>query len=149
MPRGLSLLLVVHGLVTFAAGVVLSAAPGLIPSVVGIRWDPHSNLVAYLLAGAEFGFAALSLGGSRVRDRRALQVIVGSCIAFHASSGALEIVAYSQGVGVAILANVVARVVICALFAFFSLRLRGSGFASIPASPHSSRDQIFSWVSLS
>jgi hypothetical protein len=125
--KGLSILLAVHGLITFAAGMVLAIAPGLIPSVVGIQWDPHSNLVAYLLAGAEFGFAALSLGGSRLQDPRALRVIAWSCIVFHAASGALEIVAYFQGAGVTILANVLARVVICALFAFFS---SGAGAAA-------------------
>jgi hypothetical protein len=66
-------LLVIHGCITLAAGIVLSVAPGLIPSAVGIRLDPHADLLSYLLAGAEFGFAALSFGGSRLSDRRALR----------------------------------------------------------------------------
>src|SRR5581483_8643490 len=102
MRKGLSILLVVHGLITFAAGVLLSVAPGLIHSAVGIRWDSRSNLVAYLLAGAEFGFAALSLGGSRLQDSHALRVIAWSCVVFHAASGALELLAYAQGARAAV-----------------------------------------------
>ena len=38
MPhKGLRTLLVVHGFITLAAGIVLTVAPGLIPGVVGIR----------------------------------------------------------------------------------------------------------------
>ncbi len=86
---GLRALLVVHGFITMAAGIVLTVAPGLIPSVVGIRLEPSADVVAYLLAGAEFGFAVLSFGGSRLTDSRALRLIVWSCIAFHGSSGVL------------------------------------------------------------
>src|SRR5260370_28519795 len=85
-----------------AAGIVLTVAPGLIPSVVGIRLEPSADVVAYLLAGAEFGFAVLSFGGSRLTDSRALRLIVWSCIALHASSGVLEVYAYVQGASVAI-----------------------------------------------
>src|ERR1700722_5378457 len=72
---GLSVLLFVHGLITLVAGIMLAVAPGLIPSVVGMRLDPRADLVAYLLAGAEIGFAGLSLGGSRLEDPRALRLI--------------------------------------------------------------------------
>jgi hypothetical protein len=118
--RGLRTLLVIHGFITLAAGIVLAIAPDLIPSVVGIRLAPSANLVAYLLAAAEFGFAVLSFGGSRLTDPRALRLIVWSCIAFHGASGVLEIYAYAQGVSVAILGNVSARAVIIALFAYLS-----------------------------
>ena len=119
-PRGLRTLLVIHGFITLAAGIVLAIAPDLIPSVVGIRLAPNTNLVAYLLAGAEFGFSVLSFGGSRLTDPRALRLIVWSCIAFHVSSGVLEIYAYAQGGSVAILGNVAARAVISALFAYLA-----------------------------
>jgi hypothetical protein len=120
--KGLSRLLVVHGFVTLAAGIVLTIAPGLIPSAVGIQLEPSAHVVAYLLAGAEIGFAVLSFGGSRVTDTRALRVIVWSCIGFHGSSGVLEAFAYIQGVSAAILANVAARGLVIAVF---SLSLRG------------------------
>ena len=119
----LRILLVVHGLITMAAGSVLVVAPGLIPAIVGIHLDASANVVAYLLAGAEFGFAVLSLGGSRLTDARALRLIAWSCIAFHGLSGVLETYAYSQGAAPVILANVAARVGIVALFFAFSRTL--------------------------
>ena len=118
--RGLRTLLIVHGFITLAAGVVLSAAPGLIPGTVGVPLEPSAYLVAYLLAGAEFGLATLSFGGSRLTDPRALRLIVWSCIAFHGSSGILEVYAYTRGVSIAIFGNVAARAVIITLFAYLS-----------------------------
>jgi hypothetical protein len=118
--QGLRVLLVVHGCITLAAAIVLAVAPGLIPGVVGIDLEPNADLLAYLLAGAEFGLAVLSFGGSRLGDARALRLIAWSCIAFHGSSGVLEMVAYAQGASAAILANVAARVVIVGLFAWLS-----------------------------
>jgi hypothetical protein len=110
----------VHGLITLAAGIVLAVAPGLIPGTVGIHLEPSAYLVAYLLSGAEFGLATLSFGGSRLTDTKALRLIVWSCIAFHGMSGILEVYAYTQGVSIAILGNVAARVIIIALFAYLS-----------------------------
>jgi hypothetical protein len=118
--RGLRLLLLVHGLITLAAAIVLAVDPGLIPSVVGIHLGRDADLVAFLLAGAEFGFAVLSFGGSRLTDARALRVIAWSCVAFHGSSGVLEVYAYVQGVSPAILANVAARLIIVGLFLVLS-----------------------------
>jgi hypothetical protein len=118
--KGLRTLLVVHGFITVAAGIVLTVAPGLIPSAVGIHLEPSADVVAYLLAGAEFGLAVLSFGGSRLTDPRALRLIAWTCITFHGSSGVLEIYAHAQGVSVAILGNVAARAIIVALFAYLS-----------------------------
>lgn len=118
--KGLRTLLVVHGFITLAAGFVLAIAPGLIPSAVGIHLDPSADVIAYLLAGAEIGLAVVSFGGARLTDPRALRLIVWSCIAFHGSSGVLEVYAYAQGVSAAILGNVGARIVVIALFAYLS-----------------------------
>jgi hypothetical protein len=118
--QGMRALLVVHGCITLAAAIVLAVAPGLIPGLVGIQLEPSAYVLAYLLAGAEFGLAVLSFGGSRLSDVRALRLIAWSCIAFHGSSGVLEVVAYAQGASAAILANVVARAVIVGLFAWLS-----------------------------
>src|SRR5882672_7453946 len=118
--KGLRVLLVVHGFITAAAGLVLTIAPSLIPSVVGIYLVPSAYVLAYLLAGAEFGFAVLSFGGSRLTDSRALRLIVWSCIALHGSSGVLEVYAYVQGASVAIFGNIAARAVVVGLFAHLS-----------------------------
>jgi hypothetical protein len=127
MSKGLRALLVVHGFVTMAAGIVLTVAPALIPSAVGIHLEPSANVLAYLLAGAEFGLAVLSFGASRLTDQRALRLIVWSLIAFHGSSGVLEVYAYAQGASVAILGNVAARAVIVGLFAYLSRNNPNSG----------------------
>ncbi len=42
------------GFITMATGIVLTVAPTLIPSAVGIHLEPSANVLAYLLAGAEF-----------------------------------------------------------------------------------------------
>ena len=118
--KGLRTLLVIHGFITLAAGVVLTLAPDLIPGAVGIHLDPSAYMVAYLLAGAEFSLAVLSFGGSRVIDPRALRLIVWTLIAFHGSSGILEIYAYARGGNVAILGNVAARAAMVGLFAYLS-----------------------------
>jgi hypothetical protein len=118
--RSLRTLLVVHGFITLAAGIVLAVAPGLIPGTVGVPLEPGSWLVAYLLAGAEFGIATLSFGGSRLTDPRALRLIAWSCIVFHGSTGVLEVYAYTRGVSPVVLGNVAARVIIIALFAYLS-----------------------------
>jgi hypothetical protein len=117
---GLRRLFVFHGFITLAAAIMLTVAPGVIPSVVGIHLEPKANMLAYLLAGAEFGFAVLSFGVSRLVDPQALRLVAWSCIAFHASSGALELYAYALGANVTILGNVAARIVIVALFAYLS-----------------------------
>jgi hypothetical protein len=41
--KGLRILLMVHGFITLAAGIVLAVAPGLIPSVVGIHFEPRAD----------------------------------------------------------------------------------------------------------
>jgi hypothetical protein len=118
--RGLRILLVIHGFITLAASIVLVVAPGLIPGVVGIHLDPSADVLAYLLAGAEFGLAGLSFGASRVLDFHALQVMVWSLIAFHGCSGVLEVYAYAQGAGVVVIGNVIARAVVIILLAYLS-----------------------------
>jgi hypothetical protein len=118
--KGLSTVLAAHGFITLGAAIILIIAPGLIPRSVGIQLEPSADLIAYLLAGAEIGFAVLSFGGSRVTDSRALQLIVWSCIAFHGSSGILEVYAYIHGVSVIVLGNVAARVIVIILFAYLS-----------------------------
>ena len=118
--RGLRTLLLIHGFIALAAATVLTLAPGLLPGTVGIHLQPSADLLAYLLAGAEFGLAVLSFGGSRLTDAQALRLIAWCCIAFHGSSAVLELYAYAQGGSGAILVNAAARAIIIVLFAWFS-----------------------------
>jgi hypothetical protein len=101
--KGLRVLLVVHGFVTAAAGLVLVIVPSLIPSIVGIDLPPSAYVLAYLLAGAEFGFSVLSFGGSRLTDARTLRLV-----------------ADAHGASVTIVGNVVARAIIVGIFAYLS-----------------------------
>ena len=118
--KRLRALLVVHGFITAAAGLVLTIVPSLIPSVVGIYLAPSTYVLAYLLAGAEFGFSVLSFGGSRLTDPRALRLVAWTCIVFHASSSVLELYAYAHGASVPIVGNLVARAIIVGLFVYFT-----------------------------
>jgi hypothetical protein len=118
--KGLRVLLVVHGFIAAAAGLVLVIVPSLIPSIVGIYLPPSHYVLAYLLAGAEFGFSVLSFGGSGLTDPHALRLVVWTCIVFHATSGVLELYAYAHGASVAIVGNLVARAIIVGLFAYLA-----------------------------
>ena len=120
---GLRKLLIIHGVITLAAAIVLAVSPGLIPRMAGVRLAPDADLLAYLLAGAEFGIAFLSFSGSRLADPQALRLIAGGCIVFHATSALLEAYAAWRQMGNHLLvANIVARLVIVALFVWFSRR---------------------------
>ncbi|WP_333679790.1 hypothetical protein [Dyella sp.] len=118
---GLRKLLLIHGVITLAAAIVLAVSPGAIPRMAGVHLVPDDDLLAYLLAGAEFGIAFLSFGGSRLAEARALRLIAGGCIVFHATSALLEAYAAWRQMGNSLLvANIVARIVIVALFVWFS-----------------------------
>lgn len=120
---GLRKLLIIHGVITLAAAIVLVVSPGLIPRMAGVRLAPDADLLAYLLAGAEFGIAFLSFGGSRLGDPQALRLIAGGCIVFHATSALLEAYAVWRQMGNSLLvANIAARIAILALFVWFSRR---------------------------
>ena len=92
--------------------------------MIGVHLDQSADVVAYLLAGAECGFAARSFGGAHLTDAHALRLIAWSCIAFHGLSAVFETYAWVQGAAPVILVNVAARVGIVALFVALS-RTRG------------------------
>lgn len=118
----LARLFILHALVTLAAALVLVVQPAAIPATVGAQLQPGQYILAYLLAGAEFGVAYLSFVVARLKDKAAVRAIVWSFVVFHLSTALLEIYAYLQGLSAFIWANVALRVVISALFAYFGLR---------------------------
>jgi hypothetical protein len=91
-------LLIVHSIITSAAGVSLVAAPGAIPSVIGIHLGPGTFLVCYLLAGAEFSVAFISFNGVRCREAESIRLIVLTILVSHASTAALDVFAIAQGI---------------------------------------------------
>lgn len=114
-------LLILHGVVTFVAAIVLVIAPELIPKTVGINLDKSAYLLSYFLGAAEFGIAYLSFFAARLKNIEALRLICASFIVFHLATAVLEIYALAQGVNTAILANVALRIIISVLFGYFGL----------------------------
>lgn len=119
VPDNLRILFAVHALLTLAAGVVLIVAPELIPGAVGIKLEPNAYLLCYLLAAAELSIAYLSWSGKKISDVRALRFIITAFIVFHAASGILEIYASAASANAIIRGNVVVRVFIVFLFAYY------------------------------
>jgi hypothetical protein len=113
---------VAHGAITLAAAVVLVVAPGLIPSTVGIQLPPGGELLAYLLAGCEFGVAVISLMAATVTDGLAIHVIAAGFAALHLLTGILEVVALVGGAAPFLWGNVVVRVVATVAFAIIAFR---------------------------
>lgn len=116
LPR----LLTLHALVTFAAGVVLIVAPGVIPSFVGIQVDHQANLLCYLLGASELSLAVLSYFSRKLSDKQALQLICLTFIVFHSLTAIVEVYAFSQGASARIWANVLVRMIVTGLFFYYS-----------------------------
>ncbi|MBP1816612.1 hypothetical protein [Mycobacterium sp. OAE908] len=81
-----------HGLITLAGAVVLTAFPQAIPSMVGITLARPDYLLVYLVAAAELAVAVLSFGAIRVTDSAALGLILTTLVVLHATSGVLNVV---------------------------------------------------------
>ncbi len=107
----------VHGLITLAGAVVLTAFPTAIPSAVGITLERPDYLLVYLVAAAELAVAVLSFGAIRVTDRVALRLIVATFVTLHLASGVLDLVYMGQtGVSGTLIANTVLRFTVVAVF---------------------------------
>jgi hypothetical protein len=113
----LRVVFVVHGLITLAGAVVLTAFPTAIPSAVGITLERDDYLLVYLVAAAELAIAVLSFGAARLTDRQALGLIVATLVVLHLASGILDVVymGMTQADGTMI-ANTVLRFTVVAVF---------------------------------
>src|SRR6218665_1020952 len=101
----IGLLLLVHGLITFAASVVLILAPAAIPKMVDIYISPDPYLLCYFLGAAQMSIAFLSFFARNISDPYALRIVCSSFIVFHIATALLEIYAFIKGVDSAILFN--------------------------------------------
>jgi hypothetical protein len=90
--RTLRVVFFIHGLITLAGAVVLTAFPTAIPSAVGITITRPDYLLVYLVAAAELAVAVLSFGAIRITDWAALRLIVTTLVVLHLTSGTLDIV---------------------------------------------------------
>lgn len=119
--KPLKVLLLLHGLVTLAAGLVLIFLPPAIPRMVNIAISHNEYLLCYLLGAAELGIAFLSLFSRQLKDKASLRLISASFIIFHIASGGLEAIAFANGASQAILFNILLRLFISFLFWYYGL----------------------------
>ena len=116
--------LILHAIVTFAAGVVLIVAPGAIPGTVDIPVNHQTNLLCYFLGVGEISLAVLSYFGRKLSDGQALQLICLTFIVFHLLTALVEIYAFIQGGSAKIWANVILRLLVTGLFIYYGLKIR-------------------------
>ena len=117
----LNRLLLVHAVVTLAAGMLLVVAPAVIPGTVGIQLNPNASLLSYLLGAAEISLAVLSYFGRKLTDRQGRQLVCVTFIVFHWLTAFVEIYAFTQGISVVIWVNVAVRALVTGLFVYYGL----------------------------
>jgi hypothetical protein len=109
--------LIVHGMVTLAAAVVLAVFPAAIPRTVGISISPDEYLLSYFLAAAELSIGLLSLAAVRLRDSGAVRLIALCFVALHGATAVLEVVySLNEGANGVLTANISVRVIVMAAF---------------------------------
>jgi len=124
--RAFRIILIVHGVVTLAAAVVLVAFPAAIPATVGIDIGVEVFLLPYFLAAAELAVGILSIGAVRLTDTAAIRLIALVFVVFHLTTAALEITyLVLTGPQPALAGNVVVRLLAGALFWFLARAPRG------------------------
>lgn len=119
--KALKVLLLVHGLITFAASIVLIFAPTVIPETVNIDIAPNEYLLCYFLGAAELSIAFLSFLAGTIEDKRSLRLIATAFIVFHLSTGFLEVFALANGLSPKIIFNILLRIVISIFFWYFGI----------------------------
>lgn len=117
----LRILLVIHAIITFAAGVVLIVVPAAIPDTVDIAINPEQYLLSYFLGAAELAIAYLSFYSRKINDGYALRKIIITFIIFHLATGILEIYGLSQNVSPGIWGNIILRLVMVILFWYYGI----------------------------
>jgi hypothetical protein len=119
--RVLKGLFIIHGLITFAASIVLVIAPTIIPKTVNIDISGNEYLLCYFLGAAELAIAFLSFFGTTIEDKKALRIISSTFIVFHSATGILETYALIWGISSKIILNIIFRIVIAVLFWYYGI----------------------------
>lgn len=119
--KTLKSLLIFHGLITFAAAVVLIVVPNAIPKTVDIYISSKEYLLCYFLGAAEFCIAFLSFFARKIEDKKALRLISSTFIVFHLATGGLETFALFQGISSKIVFNILLRIIISVLFWYYGI----------------------------
>lgn len=111
-----------HAIITLAAALLLVFAPAAIPATVEITVKQDQFLLCYFLAAAELAIAYLSFYGRKLTDPAMIRLITVTFIIFHAATLVLELYALSEGVSLKIIVNIIARLIIIALFYYYGLK---------------------------
>ncbi|HLP52055.1 MAG TPA: hypothetical protein VK154_14300 [Chitinophagales bacterium] len=114
-------ILLMHAIMTCAAGLMLVIKPSVIPDTVDVHVRENQYLLCYLLAAAQFAIAYLSFSSRKITDFVILKHILVTLIIFHASTMVLEIISITNGVSLTLLGNIIARAVIVSLLSYFGL----------------------------
>jgi hypothetical protein len=115
--KALRAVFLVHGLITLAGAVVLTAFPTAIPSAVGIALERSDYLLVYLAGAAELAVAVLSFGATRLTDPAALRLIVTTFVVLHLVSGVLDLVyMWQTEANGTLIVNTVLRFTVVAVF---------------------------------
>jgi hypothetical protein len=116
-------LLLVHGVITLAAGIVLIAMPAAIPAAVHVEVPDGAVLIPYMLGAAEIAIAVLSFGASRLTDPKAVRLIAITLIVFHLMTATVEAYAFFQDrTAAGVWANVGVRLAVSALIGYYAAR---------------------------
>src|SRR5690348_2053969 len=117
--RLLNTWLVIHAVITLAAGVVLIIAPQAIPHTVDITLPVKAQLLAYFLGAAEIAIAFLSYMARTIKDIHALSIIIWTFILFHAATTLVEVYdMIINGFSTVLLLNIGVRVAAISLFVY-------------------------------
>lgn len=115
-------MLLIHAVLTAAAGVVLIIAPEKIPATVNIHLNRGAYLICYLLGATEIAFAVLSFFSRGLTDRAGIRLVVSTFIVFHLVTAGVELFALAQEGAQALWGNVALRIVVTILFFRFAPR---------------------------
>jgi hypothetical protein len=116
------ILLLINGLATGAAALVLAIAPSAIPATIGLVLRPEQFVLSYFLAESETAICLMCLQGLRVRLRALHVVLFQTLIALHATTAALSVIGIAEGTSPILFWNFGLRVVMVSLLTVALIR---------------------------
>jgi hypothetical protein len=125
--RFLHVLLVINGVASFAAALVLALVPPWIPALASVEVRPEQNFVVYLLSATELALATLCLVAVRSREVVAAKQAVIVLIVFHLASTVAGLAALSQATNMVIAGNVALRLVMIVMLTWSLHRMLNAG----------------------
>ena len=96
-------------------------SPEAIPKMVDVSVSKNQYILCYFLAACEFGIAYLSFQTTKIREAKAIRIILFSFIIFHLATAVLEVFVLQNGVSKALILNIILRIVVSLLFYLLGL----------------------------